>query len=395
MKILWITNEYIYPPNSGGKSVIFNRIKYLSKDCEIYLFSLYDNNLEDSSNFELLKYCKVVKAYRREKGIKTLIKSIFLPYSVVSRKSKQMKLDIIEIINKEKIDLINIEFPQVVENIKGISCIPMILNQHNIEYLALKSIANTNKRLIKKIIYYYEAIKMFIYEKNIYKKNNFKLFTFVSDKDEVFFKKKYNKENTIITPIGANVKFSILKNKKRESNNIIFTGTMSYQPNIDAVIWFTHKVLPKIKKKINDVKFYIVGNNPSKEVINLENEDIIVTGKVKNMKEYFEISDLYVIPLKSGGGVKVKLIEAASYSQTIVSTSKGIEGTKFENKKNIIIANEDLEFAECCIEILENKDKYLEIGSNARKIVEEIYSWENICKEYLENIKKVVGEVKK
>lgn len=159
----------------------------------------------------------------------------------------------------------------------------------------------------------------------------------------------------------------MLKNKKTKSNNIIFTGTMSYQPNIDAVLWFSHKVLPEINKKIKNVKFYIVGNNPSKEVRNLANEDILVTGKVTSMKEYFKISDLYVIPLKSGGGVKVKLIEAASYGQIIVSTSKGIEGTKFENKKNVIIANEDSEFAECCIEILKNKDKYLEIGINAKK----------------------------
>lgn len=194
MKILWITNEYIYPPNSGGKSVIFNRIKYLSEKCEIYLLSFCDNNTEDKNNLELLKYCKLVKTYRREKGIKTLIKSIFLPYAVVSRNSEQMKFDIIEIIMKEKIDLVNIEFPQVVENIKGINDIPMILNQHNIEYMALKSIADTNKMLIKKIIYYYEAIKMFVYEKSIYEKNNFKLFTFVSDKDEAFLKKNLTKK---------------------------------------------------------------------------------------------------------------------------------------------------------------------------------------------------------
>lgn len=162
---------------------------------------------------------------------------------------------------------------------------------------------------------------------------------------------------------------------------------MSYGPNEEAAEWFAKKIFPKIIEKIDNVKFYIVGKEPSEKVKRLASKNVIVTGSVDSVEPYYEAADLVVIPLQNGGGVKVKLLEAVSFAKPIVSTSVGVEGTVYSQNNTIPVADDEVSFASCCIDALKGKGD--SISSEAYKVFLEQYTWEGICRKYrkiLENI---------
>ncbi|WP_146127630.1 glycosyltransferase, partial [Clostridium luticellarii] len=172
-------------------------------------------------------------------------------------------------------------------------------------------------------------------------------------------------------------------------HNIIFTGKMDYEPNIQAVKWFCKDILPLIKNKIQDVKFYIVGKDPTREVKKLKNNNVIVTGKVKDMKNYFNITNICVIPLLSGGGVKIKLFEALGNGKIVITTSKGVEGTIFVNNEHLMVRNHAGEFAQACIEALSNPEDYNNMISSTLNVIENNYCWNAIGSYYNEFLEKL------
>ena len=149
-----------------------------------------------------------------------------------------------------------------------------------------------------------------------------------TDDKEYYSKWMGFKDKLELIPVGADSrKKDDGINKNQDGKIILFVGKMSAEPNIDAVTWFSKEVFPNIKKKMIDVKFYIVGRDPSDAIKKLASDSITVTGGVESVEEYYTHADLVVLPLRYGGGVKIKLLEAISYKKPIVSTSIGVEGT--------------------------------------------------------------------
>ncbi|MBR3152417.1 MAG: glycosyltransferase [Clostridia bacterium] len=389
MKILWITLESILPCNTGGRIGVFKRLEQISKNDEIFLFYPYDKEEELTQIKELKKYCKKVYPYsRKDNKIHALLNVFKYPYTVGSREILKMKSDIRKCIIEDNIDVVNVDFPHMCVNLLGLDInIPIILNEHNIEWKVYKNIAKSHKNVIKKMLYFIDSFRLFFYEKKIFQKINFSQITFVSDKDMDYMieKKIVDANKAILIPVGADINSII--NKEHSDKNIIFVGKMSYGPNIEAVKWFVNDIFKKIENDIPNVKFLIVGKDPTSEVKKLERNNIIVTGFVKSVEEYYNIADLVVLPLKNGGGVKVKLLEAISYRKPIVSTNIGVEGTYF--KESLIPVADDADtFSRICIDILKNNYKYKYNQIDTCFI--ENYTWDGIGKKYREMIRKLL-----
>ena len=271
MKILWITLESILPANSGGRMGVFKRIEQLSKTEDIYLFYPYDSYNELNYVNEIKKYCKEVHPYSRKANRNKAILNLFrYPYTISTRNIKEMQRDINKCIKENNIDVINVDFPHMCVNLKNndIKNIPIILNEHNIEWKVYQLISNSQKNILKKIIYYIDSFRLRKFERKILKKIDFDKITFVSSSDLDFFAKDYNitKSKLELIPVGADIREN-KHMKESKQKNIIFVGKMSYGPNIEAVNWFVNNVFYKIKKEYNDVKFYIVGKDPTQEIL--------------------------------------------------------------------------------------------------------------------------------
>ena len=157
-----------------------------------------------------------------------------------------------------------------------------------------------------------------------------------------------------------------------ETNNqdILFVGKMSYSPNVDAVTYFVQKIFPEILKKIPSVRFFIVGQKPSGDVLKLHDETrVIVTGEVPDTRVYHERCSVFVTPIRYGGGTRIKILEAMAMKKAVVSTSVGAEGIPVTNGRDIIIADNDDEFAAQCIKLIQDHSLNRAIGGQAREFV--------------------------
>lgn len=376
-EIVWVSNECPFPANSGGRLLTWKRISYLSKQYKVHLFSIIDDSKECNYLNEILKVCESAHFYKKRKSFKILIKSIFRPYSVVNRYCKTMQKDIEEVCIQKKITYVIVDFPQMLYNFNKdfFNSYRVIVNQHNTEFLTLKNIGDSYNNFIKRLVYRYTAFRLKKYERKIYK-NNIYLYTFVSDSDKESFESNYNLNNTLLLPIGTEI--APVENSSIKENNIIFVGKMSYQPNIEGAIWFVNNVFNLIKKEVPDAKFYLVGKEPAKKLMDKASKDIIVTGAVESVEEYYNLAKCVVLPIFSGGGVKVKLLEALGHGKVVIGTVKSCEGTDFIHQEHLLCTDDAVAFSKYCVEVLKDLSQYNYLSDNALKKVKQEYSWENI-----------------
>jgi glycosyltransferase involved in cell wall biosynthesis len=238
--------------------------------------------------------------------------------------------------------------------------------------------------LTKRFAYYLESFRLEHYEKTIYESGMFDSITFFSSDDMKFFETKWRKCNSDLKmfPLGANG-FDVIK-EMDTNHTLLFIGRLDAVaiPNVEAIKWFCDNVFADILRNVPDTKLIIAGANPDKEIYDYRNQNIEVIANFDNLLDVYNLSDCVILPLQSGGGVKGKLLEAAALKKIIITTDHGIEGTEFEDKKHVLLANSTREFAEKCVFAMLNKERCIPMINAAFSLFEQRYNWEKIGKMY-------------
>jgi len=157
---------------------------------------------------------------------------------------------------------------------------------------------------------------------------------------------------------------------------IVFTGAMDYYANIDGVVWFTKDILPLIKKEIPAIQFYIVGSNPTKEVLSLSsNNGVTVTGYVPDTRDYLNKATVAVVPLRIARGIQNKILEAMAMGIAVVATPQAFEGIEAQQGRDLILGENAEKIAEEVIQLIKKVALRRSLGDNARRIIEENYCW--------------------
>jgi polysaccharide biosynthesis protein PslH len=393
MKILIISNVMPYPTDAGEKIRIFNIIKHISQTHEVSLITLIEKQHEEQFSSELKKYCSRVDTVLLRKHSKLEHMPGVMRYLISGEPLhnkfvfvEEMKKKIQQITYSESFDIVQIEHSIMAPYIKAISMAnnsKKVLTFHNIASLQYQRIFNTEKNIVKKIRFFINCIQMKKWEANF--AMNFDLCVTMSDNEKQFLQSKNPELKVAVIPNGVDVdKFQTLPVNFR-TNNLLYIGKMDYQPNVDAVLYFVKKIFPFIKMKIRDAKFFIVGSNPSKKIKQLEKDkDVIVAGYVTDVLPFYEQCAVSVVPLRAGGGTRLKILESMAFGRPIISTSIGCEGLNVYNNENIIISDKPEEFAWKTIELLQNVDFREKISKNGRNLVEHNYSWESIAKKQIQ-----------
>lgn len=387
MNIIWLTPEIPYPP-IGGRNGVYSRIVQLSKDNNIFLFSIAYNESEKNRTQEMKKYCQEVHYYNRnENRIQKVLKLIVLPYSVASRSLKAIKNDIAECLNKNRIDVIITDFPNMAKNLSGLSldCY-CTLNQHNNEYRRMRDMYYIKTiPYVKRLAYLLESYRLELYEKKLYGSNLFQSITFFSIDDYNSFRHKWKdcSAELKVFPLGANAVTTEQQCDDKQHNTFLFVGRLDdiATTNVEAITWFCKSVLPMIEAKI-DANVVIAGANPSATVMNLKKDNVRIIPNYENLDSVYSLADYVILPLLSGGGVKGKLLEAAAYGKVIISTKHGIEGTEFLPEQHVLYGETDKEFAQKCIEAIQKSKKASVIAYNAKMLFKSKYEWRQIGREY-------------
>lgn len=368
MKLLYISHKMPYPLSDGGKLRVFNHIRHLSKKHEIVSLSFVRDKCELKNIDELRRYCKV-EVVMLPKWM-SLVNSFFglfsnKPLRVWYLKNKKFREKARKL--TKDADLVIIQALRMAQY--GFDPEKSVVDIVDTPSLQIKR-ALKHENLFWKFIWKVELPRIERYEKFICKK--FKNVLVASEDD------KNTLGKGVVLKNGIEV--SEIKRKDPSENNIMFLGNMEYQPNIDAVDYFIKGIFPLISKKVRDVKFHIVGKNPRK-IKKYASKNVIVTGFVKDLNEYFSKCKVFSAPLRLGSGIQNKVLEALNNEIPVVTTSIVNKGIEAKEGKEMMVADNAKEFADKVIKLLKDGKFRKKLSSNGKKFLKKNYSWDKIYKE--------------
>jgi glycosyltransferase involved in cell wall biosynthesis len=253
------------------------------------------------------------------------------------------------------------------------------LNQHNVESVIWKRYAIHERNPAKRWYYQSQYERLRKDEAKVCKA--FDGIIAVSQIDKGTLEKDFNISKVKVVENGVDTEYFKPQIWETEGgNNLLFCGSMDWQPNIDAASHFFNHCYGRIKKKLPNATFTIVGRNPSSLVRKLGNEEgVSVTGTVDDVRPYLSRCSLVVVPLRIGGGSRLKILEAMSMGKAVLSTSIGAEGLEVQDGNQIMLADDPVDFSEKCIDLLVDIEKRSALGKNGRNLVVKSYGWNSLA----------------
>lgn len=388
MKILMVSSYLPYPLYNGGNIRLYNLLKYLSKDHEITLICEKRTYQTEKDIEEVKKFCKKIITVDRRKQwtFKNIINSAFSldPFLIVGHTNSDMKKKVEKELIENNFDLIHVETFYVFQNLPKTE-IPIVLIEHNIEYLVYKRYADHALKLIRPLLNL-DILKIKRKEEQAWKKAT-KLVV-VLDKE-----KEIAKNNASVVPNGVDLgkyKMHDTKSKFEEKEKrILFIGDFSWIENVDSAKWILEKIWPKINLKFN-IKLWVVGRKIPKSLKNLATKNVLFDENVSDTVEAYKKSFILLAPIKIGGGTSFKILESMASGVPVITTTLGAEG--IAGKNELIIADNTDDIINSLENLLLDKDLYEKIANNARRAIEEKYDWEKIAKKLDSVYRKVLDD---
>jgi glycosyltransferase involved in cell wall biosynthesis len=197
-----------------------------------------------------------------------------------------------------------------------------------------------------------------------------------------------------VIPTGVDVDYFSPRNGEEDPSSIVFTGSMDWTANEDGIVFFIENVLPLVRKRFPRAKLWVVGRRPTSRLqqIGRNVKDVEVTGTVDDIRPYLSRGAVYVVPLRVGGGTRIKIFEAMAAGKAVVSTTIGAEGLPVQDGENILLADDAETFAQSVVDLLADEVRRKNLGAAARKLVSENYSWKAVGKTMAKVLEAVATE---
>lgn len=389
MNILFISHRIPYPPNKGDKIRSFHEIKYLSRDHNLSLAFLVDDEKDLVHIDELRNYCSSMD-YDRISPLWQKIKTVPYvmtgkPLSVPYFYSQRLQDAIDRRLREHDIDAIICFSAPMAEYVFRSKVIRITNNKpsHIMDFVDVDSdkwrMYAGFSRFPLSGIYRREWRRLAEYERKIGR--TFDWSVFVSEKEVELYRTLCPGARPVVIPNGVDAAFFNI-NKQDDGDeqrvpHILFMGAMDYFPNEDAVLYFSREVWPLVKKEMPQAKFYVIGRNPSKKVTKLSHKDknIIVTGFVSDVRNYLKVADVFVAPLRVARGVQNKVLEAMAAGVPVVATPEAVQGLKTYDGCIKVEAHAE-RFAESILKMIKVPLERHTMSTNSRRYIEENYNWE-------------------
>jgi len=180
----------------------------------------------------------------------------------------------------------------------------------------------------------------------------------------------------------------------RDPHNLVFTGSMDWLPNEDAIQYFTKQIMPLVKERVPDATLTVVGRNPYPSLVELGQRDasVIVTGRVEDVRPYMERAAAYIVPIRIGGGTRLKIYEAMAMEKPIISTTVGAEGLPVSDGVDLLLADTPAAFAGAIVRVLRDEAFARQLGARAAGIVREQFGWNKVAASFAEICERVVAQ---
>lgn len=380
MNILILCNKSPYPSSEGGpmamNSIVTglleagHKVKILAVNSEKYHITDKDipKSYREKTNIELINVDLRIKPIDAFKNLFT-DKS----YHVERFISQKFNDKLVEILSRDKYDIVQLEMIYMapyIETIRAHSDAKIVLRAHNVEHLIWDRIAKETKFTPKRLYINHLVRTLKKYEmETLDKVDGIAAITY---RDAAFFRGE-TAVPVIDIPFGVNPQDFEPEYEIKSTPTFYHIGSMNWMPNIEGIRWFINNIWDKILKKTPDATLYLAGRHMPKWLTKLKKDNIYVVGEVPDSKEFIREHDVAIVPLLSGSGIRIKIIESMAMGKTVITTMVGAEGIQYTEYENIIIADTAAKIVEAVKRIMKNPDEAYRIGWNARKLVEEIY----------------------
>ena len=392
MKILLITHLVPYPPRGGVMIRNFNLLKEMAKKHEIHLVTFNQTahfaNAEEyeQSKAALSRYCKDMRVFEiptdrsRLAWYFLLFRNLFslTPYSVWRFHSRAMVKAIRDKMRTHNFDLMEIGTIALAEYARLAPRMPKILVHHNIESQLLLRRSRVVSDWVSKIYLSYQAWKLKRYERSSSELFDYQTVCSAEDKDTL--QQFCPEARVVVVPNGVDIETFKPSGERETPNSLIYVGGLSWFPNRDAIMFFYREIWPLLKNELPGVSFNHIGKGRDRELEEFSKRDnnFKLAGFVDDIRPLVGSASVYIVPLRVGGGTRLKILDAMAMGKAIVSTSVGAEGIRVEHEKEILIADDPEDFARKTIDLLKNAEYRTRLGENARKKAVGMYSWEGI-----------------
>ncbi len=377
MNILQICNKPPFPPLEGG-SLAMNAITQglLDKGHKVKVLAVNSYKNEVLYDFFPQWYLQSTLFESVFIDLKVKIFPAFLnlfsskSYHVQRFISKDFELKLIEILQKEAFEIVQLEtlyLTPYLSVIRKYSDAKIILRSHNIEHLIWERIAKEAKNPLKK--WYLKHLAKTLKNYEVSTLNEYDGIAAITQTDATTLKQLgCNKALTAIS-YGLDINEYTVDNKN-ETLDLFHIGAMNWIPNQQGIKWFLDNVWNLIHEKLPDLKLCLAGRSMPDWLLHSKYPNVIILGEVENAKYFIQSNGIMVVPLFSGSGIRIKIVEAMALGKAVITTTIGAEGINYSKNKNIIIANTIDEFKNAIVELIHDNEKRMTIAKNARKLIE-------------------------
>jgi sugar transferase (PEP-CTERM/EpsH1 system associated) len=390
MKILWVKAGGLVPPDIGGKIRSYSILKELAKAHEVTVFNFYaahQGDVHSGLNGRFEEVINLPLPIATNRGICELAswaRNVFssAPHTVSKYCRPEVKARMRELLANQKFDVIICDFVVAAAAIPWEIDCPKVMFTHNVEALIWKRHFEVSRNPLWKMASWGEYQKMIRFEKHFLNKSEHVLTVSEADKD--FFSDFIDRSRMTVISTGVDTEYFRADSGNEKPNSLVFTGSMDWMPNEDGVLYFLRSVLPLVRREIPQVSFTVVGRKPSDKLRAAAASEmrVHVTGTVDDIRPYVREGAVYVVPLRIGSGTRLKIFEAMAMGKAIVSTTLGAEGLPITDGGDIAIADSPEEFSRKVCALLRDSGERRRLGSAARQLVEQHYSWLSVAAEF-------------
>ena len=387
MRILWVKTELLHPVDKGGKIRTYQMLKELKREHHVTYLTLDEGGAGAAQARELAaEYChELVCVPHRQRakfsaafyGELALNLASNLPYAIQKYESAEMQRKIVERTRRDGFDVLVCDFLTPSVNVPEELACASVLFQHNVEAMIWERHYKTQTNPLKKAYLYGQWRKTRAFEMAACRR--FDYVAAVSREDRDAMRREYGVEAVEDVPTGVDTDYFRPRGGARpEPHNLVFTGSMDWLPNEDAIQHFTKQIMPLIKEAVPGVTLTVVGRNPYPSLLELSRRDpsVSVTGRVEDTRPYMESAAAYIVPIRVGGGTRLKIYEAMAMAKPVISTTVGAEGLPVRDGEHLLIADTPEEFAGAVVRVITDDALARDLGARASRAVRERFGWD-------------------
>jgi glycosyltransferase involved in cell wall biosynthesis len=399
MKILWVKPGKLLPLDTGGKLRSYNILRHLSARHELTYLSYYGGERDPAYEREIVGLLPGTVVVHTAAPDSTPLERYLdyarrffwsAPYAVSKFTDPQVRRLLAPWLSQRRFDVVVCDFLSSALNFPSPLVTPTALFQHNVETVLWQRKAKLEIRWIDRLISKIEYAKMRRFEPAQVRR--FHHVIAVSNADRDAMKTMVDASHISVVPTGVDLgQYRYDPNAVPASPLVVFTGSMDWEANIDGVEFFCKEIWPLVLAKVPAARFRIVGRDPHPRVQKLASDSVEVTGSVPSIVDHLRQAAVFVVPLRIGGGTRIKIYEAMAVGKAAISTTVGAEGLDVQHERDILLVDDPVRFSEAVVSILQDGElrRRLEAGAAATASK---FDWSVITERFVEVLQTTISE---